>query len=73
MGRNFVITNVARCEQDVITGLGEAGVATVHEAIGRLGLLAPGISPIQQGSAIAGSAITVLSAPGDNMMVHAAV
>jgi 4-hydroxy-4-methyl-2-oxoglutarate aldolase len=73
VARNVVITKVARCSDQVIAGLGEAGVATVHEAIGKRGLLEPAISPIQQGSAIAGSAVTVLSAPGDNMMVHAAV
>lgn len=73
MARNVVITKVERCADQVIAGLSQAGVATVHEAIGRRGLLEPSISPIQQGSAIAGSAVTVLSAPGDNMMVHAAV
>lgn len=73
MARYVVITKVERCSDQVITGLGEAGVATVHEAIGKRGLLEPAISPIQHGSAIAGSALTVLSAPGDNMMVHAAV
>ena len=73
MGRNVVITRVERCADQVIAGLGQAGVATVHEAIGKRGLLEPSISPLQQGSSIAGSAVTVLSAPGDNMMVHAAV
>ena len=73
MARNVVVTKVERCDSHVIQGLGRAGVATVHEAIGKRGLLEPAISPIQNGAAIAGSAVTVLSAPGDNMMVHAAV
>ena len=53
--------------------LAEAGVATVHEAAGRVGLLDPSLKPIQQGVSIAGSAVTVLCPPDDNMMVHAAV
>jgi 4-hydroxy-4-methyl-2-oxoglutarate aldolase len=73
VARNVVVTKVERCADQVIAGLGEAGVAAVHEAIGKRGLLEPAISPIQRGSAIAGSAVTVLSAPGDNLMVHAAV
>ena len=73
MAKNVVVTKVERCADHVIVGLGQAGVATVHEAIGKRGLLEPATSPIQHGSAIAGSAVTVLSAPGDNMMVHAAV
>ncbi|MGD9989135.1 MAG: 4-carboxy-4-hydroxy-2-oxoadipate aldolase/oxaloacetate decarboxylase [Pseudonocardia sp.] len=49
------------------------GVATVHEAQGRRGLLDPRVEPRQQGAAIAGRAVTVLSHPGDNLMIHAAV
>lgn len=56
-----------------IAGLAGAGVASVHEAYGRRGLLDPGIRPIQSDVAVAGSAVTVLCAAGDNMMVHAAV
>lgn len=49
------------------------GAATVHEAMGRLGSLGPDLRPIQQGTAIAGPAVTVLSWPADNLMIHAAV
>lgn len=68
-----VVRNIDRARPEVLSGLGEAGVATVHEAAGRTGLLPPGIRPIQQGRSIAGSAITVMCAAGDNMMIHAAV
>jgi 4-hydroxy-4-methyl-2-oxoglutarate aldolase len=50
-----------------------AGVATAHEAQGRTGLLHPAIRPIQSGSVIAGTAVTVLTQPDDNLMIHAAV
>jgi len=53
--------------------LARHGVATVHEAQGRRGLLGPEIRPRQVGAAIAGRAVTVLSHPGDNLMIHAAV
>ena len=53
--------------------MGGAGTATVHEAIGRRGYLGPDLRPIQQGTKVAGSAVTVLSHPGDNLMIHAAV
>jgi len=50
-----------------------AGTATVHEAIGRVGYVGPHLKPIQLDTKIAGSAVTVLSHPGDNIMIHAAV
>ena len=56
-----------------VTALARHGVATVHEAQGRRGLLGPLVRPVQEGVAIAGRAVTVLSHPGDNLMLHAAV
>jgi 4-hydroxy-4-methyl-2-oxoglutarate aldolase len=53
--------------------LARLGVPTVHEAIGRTGYLGPAIRPIQDGTAIGGTAVTALCWPGDNLMVHAAV
>jgi len=70
---NVVIRNIERADQAVIDRLGRAGVATAHEAYGRRGLLDPSIRPRQVGAAIAGSAVTVLCPPGDNMMLHAVV
>ena len=73
MARNIVVRNIVRASPEVIAGLREAGVATVHEAAGRIGLLGTRIVPRMPGSTIAGSAVTVLSHPGDNLMIHAAV
>lgn len=73
MHRHVVVRNVRRADPEVIAVLGDAGSATVHEAIGRRGFVGPDIRPIQQGTRIAGAAVTVSSNPGDNLMVHAAV
>ena len=72
-GRHVVVTEIDRADSGVIDELGRAGTATVHEAIGRCGFVGPELRPIQQGARIAGSAVTVSSHPGDNIMIHAAV
>jgi 4-hydroxy-4-methyl-2-oxoglutarate aldolase len=73
MNRHVVVRTIERADPSVISGLGEAGTATVHEAIGRVGFAGADLRPIQQDVRIAGSAVTVLSHPGDNIMIHAAV
>jgi 4-hydroxy-4-methyl-2-oxoglutarate aldolase len=72
MTGGVVVRRVSRVAAGIVTELGEAGVATVHEA-GADALLDPGITPVQQGARIGGSAVTVSCAPADNIMVHAAV
>jgi 4-hydroxy-4-methyl-2-oxoglutarate aldolase len=69
----IVVRNIARAESALVDELKRYGVATIHEAQGRKGLLAPSITPIQRGTVISGSAVTVLVAPGDNWMFHVAV
>lgn len=73
MAARYVVRSVDRAEPEIIAALRRAGVATVHEAAGRIGLLGPAIRARQTGAAIAGSAITVSCHPGDNLMVHASI
>jgi 4-hydroxy-4-methyl-2-oxoglutarate aldolase len=73
MPRHVIVREIDRADQSVVDRLGEIGTASVHEAQGRVGYVGPELRPIQQGAKVAGSAVTVLSHPGDNIMIHAAV
>ncbi|MCX4766509.1 4-carboxy-4-hydroxy-2-oxoadipate aldolase/oxaloacetate decarboxylase [Streptomyces sp. NBC_01275] len=68
-----IVTNPPKADAADVEALGGFGVATVSEAMGRTGLLSPQIRPVQQGVRMVGTAVTVLSWPGDNLMIHAAV
>ena len=64
--------NIQRADMPIATRLGNLGSATVHEAMGRSGLMKPYMRPIYAGAAVGGSAVTVLLQPGDNWMLHVA-
>ncbi|MER6489570.1 4-carboxy-4-hydroxy-2-oxoadipate aldolase/oxaloacetate decarboxylase [Streptomyces sp. BK205] len=68
-----IVTGPPKADLNDVDALARYGVATVSEAMGRTGLLGPLVRPVQQGVRVAGTAVTVLSWPGDNLMIHAAV
>src|SRR6202451_1009711 len=71
--KTVVVRNIHRTDADVVKRLGALGVATVHEAYGRIGLMKPYMRPAWAGGEAAGAAVTVLVQPGDNWMIHVAV
>jgi 4-hydroxy-4-methyl-2-oxoglutarate aldolase len=76
--KSLIVTKVSRPDPEVVRTLGDLGSATVHEAMGKDGsgkaaLMKPHIRPIDPSARVSGTAITVTCAPGDNLMIHAAL
>lgn len=68
----IAVRKVRRAPASAVAQLAKFGVATIHEAMGRTGLMKPYIRPIYQGAYVCGTAVTVLAQPGDNWMLHVA-
>ena len=71
--KTIVVRNIKRTDAELVKRLGSLGVATAHEAYGRSGLMRPYLRPVWSGAEAAGTAVTVLTQPGDNWMIHVAV
>src|SRR6478672_4215649 len=68
----IVKRNIVRADPGAVEKLAKFGVATIHEAMGRVGLMKPYMRPIYTGAQLCGTAVTVLLQPGDNWMMHVA-